>query len=186
MDDVLIDVTGGPDVEAPPLLDEGGVPADRIAPAPGVAPDGGDDTSQAAKQVQPFMEDALMFAFRRAAERRGEHWLMERDEAAMIAEPAAEELMALLPSAPFLGGVAGVLDSRRGRLALALAYSLKTRIQEDVRLTLERAAEGTRAERQPVPIRPRDTGLAAEPLTEEDIAQATLDARAAGLPRKDA
>lgn len=184
MTDVLdINVAGGEDVPAPPPLDEGGVSPTAAPDAP-AAP--AEPEPALAQQLQPWMEDALIFAFGRAAERRGEHWLMERDEAAMIAEPAAGELADVLHAVPFLGGVAGVLDSRRGSLALALSYSLKTRIQKDIKIALARAAEGTREERQPVPIRQRDTGLASDPTDLDAVAQATLDARAATLPRKDA
>jgi len=150
-------------------------------PSPSPADATADGGGPAVEPIIPVdvMRGIVSAGFDALADRRGDHWRVDQDEAQRIAEPLAEELDELARYAPFLGDVVAGVGSRRMRLLAAVAFTVTPRLIIDVTISREAAVEETRG--KVTPIRP----AANDTPTRSDEDPDDIGARLDRLPPRD-
>lgn len=141
--------------------DELGATADQAS--------GQGDTTEAIIPVE-VVQAVVSAGFDALANRRGTHWHVTDEEAHNIAVPLTGELDELAQYAPFLGGAADALGSRRMRLLAAVALTVTPRLVADAMLAREERREAVEARANRV--RPEDptTSTIPDPEDPDDLA----------------
>jgi len=137
-----------PDPGAPPP----GVSAPPAGGAPGAGPPAAGDDDLDAIISEENVAECVSGLFDWIASRRGEHWRLDDDDAANIAEPLTEELRDAATTFPVVGRVVGAVGGHRLQLALAVGFVVTPRLRTDLRRAREHRDAILRAGRPAPPV----------------------------------